>query len=530
MKQVFWGFIFSVIYFLVAGSNVFAQGEQADGMSGSRYTSMTFDGAWCWFSDPRAIYHEGDHQRTYATWINSYGDIEVGYYDHSTGNISTAVIEDNFQADDHNNPSLVIDSDGRLMIFYSEHATEKPIYMRKSVHPEDITGWEDRRSLDLNDAEKYQSYSDTYTYTNPQYLAQEDKLFMFWRGSDFKPNYAVSQDGGKTWSDGRILILPDRKYRDRRSYLKVSSNGEDRIHLAFTDGHPRREPTNSIYYMYYQGGAFYKADGTKIKEIGDEPVSPGETSRVYNAAPSKERAWIWDVTGDEDGNPVLVYAKFPDNKTHIYSYARWDGSNWQNYEMIDSGPWFPETPEGQDEPEPNYSGGVVMDHENPNTVYLSRQKQGVFEIEQWSTSTGGESWDHKVVTQNSEQDNVRPFAVRNAEEGNPLQFLWMKNTRYIHYTDYLSSIQMSTAPKSEESPLDATAVKTLMTRVADWQLENPIDHNKLNWHYGAFYAGVWSLYETTGANRYKNKIRNVGQVHDWQLMPDIYHADRITVA
>ena len=31
---------------------------------------------------------------------------------------------------------------------------------------------------------------------------------------------------------------------------------KSKIHIALTDGHPNKEAENSIYYMYYQKGAF----------------------------------------------------------------------------------------------------------------------------------------------------------------------------------------------------------------------------------------------------------------------------------
>src|SRR5699024_90171 len=407
--------------------------------SGTDYTSFTYDGAWCWFSDPRAVYNEGEHRRTYAGWISSSGDIEVGFYDHDTGKIKTEVIISDFPADDHNNPSILIKHDGKLLVFYSEHATEKPMYLRRSTNPEDISMWEPVEKLNLNNSKRYQGFSDTYTYTNPIYLKDEQKLYLFWRGSDFKPQYAFSEDWGKSWSRGEILILPDRTYRNRRPYLKVASNGKDEIHFAFSQGHPRREPDNSIYYMSYKDGAYWHADGTKIT---DTLSKPSEVDLVYDATNSP-RAWVWDVAVDQSGKPAIVYATFPDDTTHIYHYAKWNGSSWQNYKLVDSGLWFPDTPEGEQEPEPNYSGGISLDHENPNIVYLSRQRRGVFEIEKWVTRAGGKTWERNIVTSGSSFDNVRPVAVRNAEQGNSLQFLWMLNEEYIHYTDYNSVIKMN---------------------------------------------------------------------------------------
>lgn len=86
-----------------------------------KYQSFTENGAWCWFSDPRAIYFEGKYKRTYAGWIDSFGNVIIGYYDHSGREIKTVVLQDNFQIDDHNNPALLFAPDGRLMVFFTKH-------------------------------------------------------------------------------------------------------------------------------------------------------------------------------------------------------------------------------------------------------------------------------------------------------------------------------------------------------------------------------------------------------------------------
>jgi hypothetical protein len=50
-----------------------------------------------------------------------------------------------------------------------------------------------------------------------------------------------------------------------RPYIKyTSSYNKDnkflRIHMAFTDGHPRNELTNSIYYAYLENNHLYRGD------------------------------------------------------------------------------------------------------------------------------------------------------------------------------------------------------------------------------------------------------------------------------
>ena len=60
--------------------------------SSETYQSMTFNGSWCWFSDPRAVYYEGNHKRTYSGWIDNYGDVHIAFYDHETKEIQSTVV------------------------------------------------------------------------------------------------------------------------------------------------------------------------------------------------------------------------------------------------------------------------------------------------------------------------------------------------------------------------------------------------------------------------------------------------------
>ena len=504
--------------------------DNGSGMDAETFRSFTFDGAWCWFSDPRAVYHEGRHQRTYAGWMDRYGDVCIGAFDHVTGRIDTKVICDGLQRDDHDNPSILFDDTGRLLVFFNKHGGPNPLYCCRSVNPEDIGSWGPVKRLALNDTMRYRGMLNTYTYTNPVRLSAEDgRIYLFWRGMDNKPNYACSDDDGENWSMGKIFILPERTYENRRPYLKVFSNGRDIIHFAFTDGHPRREGQNSIYYMYYRDGGLYRANGQLIGKLGEE-ITPRMADCVYDAIPSEEKAWIWDVAEDESGNPVLAYAKFPDDENHVYCYATWDGRQWNNIELVNAGKWFPETQEGQTEREPNYSGGMNLDHENPNTVYLSVNRDSVFEIERWVTTNGGKSWKATQITRGSSKNNVRPFAIRGAAGDNPLQVLWMCNTRYVHYTDYQSSIQMDLAAGPVSGELNRESILGVLHRVADWQIMNPREPHPLDWHYGAFFTGLWALYKATGEESYKNEIWNLGQKYNWKLRNDIYHADRLTMA
>ena len=413
---------------------------------GESYLSFTEDGAWCWFSDPRAIYFNGKYRRTYAGWIDHIGNVMVGFYDHDRKTIETAIVHKGLEVDDHDNPGLFLDKRGKLWLTYSKHSGDC-IYLVKGKNPEDITTWNPTRILNLNDTVTNSGVSNTYTYTNLCQLADEQNtLYLFWRGADYKPNFSMSTDNGETWSQGKIFILPERLYKDRRPYVKIASNNKNVIHFAFTDGHPNAEASNSIYYAKYRNGYLHKANGKRIKAWTALPVEPRQTDVVYDATTTKEKAWIWDVAEDREGDPVIVYSRFPNDSTHLYYYALWDQGKWVNHKLLNSGRWFPHTPAGAVETERNYSGGIILDHQDPSTVYLSRTKNNKFEIEKWTTPDKGKHWKVIEITTNSNFDNVRPFVIRNHPMDGSPRLLWMNVKKYIHYTDYETAVKMDINP------------------------------------------------------------------------------------
>ena len=56
------------------------------------------------------------------------------------------------------------------------------------------------------------------------------------------------------WQDSAVIV----EGKEARPYIKyhheVVEDGQDRIHMAFTDGHPRDVPTNAIYYACLENG------------------------------------------------------------------------------------------------------------------------------------------------------------------------------------------------------------------------------------------------------------------------------------
>src|SRR5690606_8158258 len=77
------------------------------------------DAAWCWFSDPRAVYHKGERERIYYGYINSKGDVMISARNQTTGETETINLHPEIQIEDHNVPAILFLPDGKLLAFYT---------------------------------------------------------------------------------------------------------------------------------------------------------------------------------------------------------------------------------------------------------------------------------------------------------------------------------------------------------------------------------------------------------------------------
>ncbi len=384
---------------------------------------MSPDGAWTYFTEPRAVNHEGRHRRTYVGWIDSRGQIVVSSYDHRSRVRTRTVLQTRERVDDHNNPSLTVRPDGRLLVFYSTDR-RRHLVARLSRRPEDVRAWQRPRRVRTNVPGRH-----GYTYPNPVWLRDEPRpLFLFWRGGSFEPTFSTSV-GGTGWSPARRLVAGN----GQRPYLVFDSNRRDRIDIAFSDGNPN-ELRTSIYYTAYRDGRLERADGTRVARLRSLPVRPGDTDVVYAGGGSRPPAWAYDVGTGRDGKPVVLYGTFPSPTDHRYNYARWNGDRWVRREITPSGPTI-ESAKG----DAYYAGGLVLDSRDASVVYLSRQVAGVYQIERWVTDDGGATWRSTRVTGGG-VGNYRPVSVQGPSFGRHYDLFWMRG-RYTGWLDFGTSIR-----------------------------------------------------------------------------------------
>ena len=411
----------------------------AKAIPGEAYTEVTGDGGWCWFSGPRALRQDG---RTFTGWVTTDGSIQIGEVGVGAAPARIVTLHDQLQRDDHCNPAFLSLPDGRLAAFYTTHGTDD-LFLRTTEKPGDISAWTPTRRLGMLPGGKVSGYG--VTYANPVRLTDEtNRLYVFFRGVNWKPTVTISDDLGKTWTKPETYISRQSRTNANRPYARYWDDGKGRIDFLFTDGHPRNEVTNRVHFMRYEKGFFTKADGTRIGTLADLPIDPDKADVVYDGRSG--RGWIWDIAEDQSGHPVIAYTRLPGDtkadmgRDHQYWYARWDGKQWVDHEIAAGGKWFPHTAEGKVETEPHYSAGLSLDAADPATVYYAAPVKGVFEIFHARTTDGGATWKATALTENSRNDNVRPIVVRNHGGDSPT-VLWMNLRKYVHFTDYEVSIR-----------------------------------------------------------------------------------------
>ncbi|GJM29221.1 MAG: hypothetical protein DHS20C17_18560 [Cyclobacteriaceae bacterium] len=395
------------------------------------------DGAWCWFSDPRAVYHRGTKEQIYFGYINGSGDVCIGSKDLESEQLNQFVLHDTLEVDDHNVPSILVLPNGKLLAFYNEHNGN--VYLRKSANSEDISSWEGSRIV-ARETEHY-----NYCYSNPVQLKEENgRIYLIGRKvgptrsfDNWWQYMKYSDDEGQTWSDDIVLL--DNEGRKNPPYLKVATDHQSRIDFLFTDGHPKIGSDVSVYHMYYDEGVFFQTNGDTLAGMDQLPIPIASVNKLYDASETNIRAWIWDIALIS-GHPVITYSRYPTEDDHIYHYAYWQNGEWVDREVVNSGSWIASLRQGDVVREAHYSGGIVLDQQDQRHIYLAREISGKFEIEHRQLLPDSQ-WTTSLITARSTANNVRPYVVYNTPPEYAL-LLWMSGV-YRHYTEYETDIKIA---------------------------------------------------------------------------------------
>lgn len=393
-------------------------------------------GGWTWFNDPRAAY-SSTYNKHFIGSISQPGDIQVDSFDHATGTWTTTVLHALLEQDDHDNPALLVlqaggPNAGKILANYAVHGG--PLYSRVSTTAGDSTAWEAEVTIQTS---PLTSYSDL-----AQLSGESHRVYCFYRSDGPSDRYfRTSDDGGATWSSGTNLFSGDGS---GRPYLKIHSNGVDRIDFFCTNDQPDAS-TCSIYHFYMQlDGAdrkYYQSDGTLLGTDADLPFEVSvDLDPVYTASNS----WVWDfaVIG---GTPVGTFVAFPDADTTYAEYfqARFNGSTWDLDVVATGGDGVAGGPANHNfGGQASYTGGIAVDPDDANIVYVSRKISGVHQVQKWTHSGTFPSgtWSKVAdITSGATFPAARPYVVRGMGSLDDLRVLYWQG-QYTSYFDYRPTI------------------------------------------------------------------------------------------
>ena len=333
---------------------------------------ITPDGAWTWFNDARALII--GHDRLLVGHVTCAGHIAATLYDHRSGRRQVTLLSHPADAeiDDHNNPAFLALPDGRILAAYARHGTDRLMRWRYGTLSPDEGGidWSEERSLTVP---ADQCYSNLFNHAG--------NVVNISRCINWNPTLFVSGDMGQSWSTPQALIKTGTG--GTRPYARFASNGQDRIDILYTDGHPR-ETENSVYHAFFQGGRLYGTGGNPLSELPLKHDLGERGLKVLDgSAHPKGRLWILDVTSPKHNGQGLaciyqlrksaVAGKDWQGDRLWYFHARWDGRTWRSRLIAQAGrPLYWK--------ERDYAGGAALDPLDPLRLVISSNAADPFDF------------------------------------------------------------------------------------------------------------------------------------------------------
>lgn len=290
---------------------IYKEGLLDTAVRGGGAFGLSFRSLW----QPQAWYFSGTYKRTYWTWLDRNGSIKIAYYDHDTKETSRVIHvapASDYTIDwAHSGPSMAIDNNGFIHIFYGAH--NSPLKYRKSTNAEDVSSFSWPTDI-LSDA------------TYPQLVVTNDNtIYMLYRGVDRDMFIIKSTDGGTTWINNlKLFAYAVGGFHGVYPQKIVLGNETptQSLNLVCTPRPDSAQPAfEKLYFMKsLDGGVTWKkADGTTI-------TLPATVSTADKIEPNIECHPAY-LALNSLNQPYVAYA-LRTSTTKAYKFARWTGSSW----------------------------------------------------------------------------------------------------------------------------------------------------------------------------------------------------------
>lgn len=371
----------------------------------TRAASVVTGSAWSWYMDPRVL---ATSRATYFSSVNNTGDVQVTSVDHGTARLRHAVLQPEFEPDDHNAPSLTELEDGRVVAFWNAHGLV-PAHYRITLRSGDVTTFGPAMELTGSGLEE-----EGTTYTSIIQLRGEKRRYhLFTRRSSDDAWVMTTSEDLITWTPAVRLLahVDDESY----PYVKFAGNGWDTIHMVFSDTTARPGHRSSLHHMSFSKGVFRRSDGSAIRSLdavagtgraSPRPIEPGLATRIHAGYDGDGQARPYDIALDGQDPVVALTTGDTRSKSWTHRWMRRRGDAWTGSTLLRSAA----APEG-----------VTLQQSDPDRVLLVRAGR----LEEYRTTDGGASWTRRPVASGDDHRTpATPWSAPGAGSG-PVSAAWL---------------------------------------------------------------------------------------------------------
>lgn len=380
---------------------------------------------------PQGIYFNG---KTYLVFQGTDFSPYAASYNHKSKSWQkiTEIGKNPLTDDAHGTPSLLIDQNGYLHVFYGAHG--EVLKHSRSVNSEDASLW-----VEQPDA------APKATYPQP-ILMPNGTLYLFYRaGGHLDPwVYKISGNNGKSWSE-EIKILqgnPDDWYL----FAQKGKNGT--IHAVFywLDDLFTLESEGwryNIYYMFLDENGKWKSKQGDILNFPLSKKSADAYCLVFNSEIHNSHTNHARIAIDNKNNPYIIFnsGKGTGENSHTFKFAKWDNNSWKISDIAQTDCWW------------DGATLVVLPSSEIEAYITARGTAGLGEnaaldetdrggnIEKWISKNSGESWvKNQTIISKSDTGNVYnyPHLVENYHPDAKIIFAeWITDLSKFNAKTYL---------------------------------------------------------------------------------------------
>jgi hypothetical protein len=381
--------------------------------------------AWCWWTRPRATRID---DAVFVGGIESGGGIVAARLDLATGAVERARLAQ-FEDDDHNNPALVAVAGKPLLCFYSRHDAEEGLRYRRSTAALSVADWEPERIL---------TFGGSTTYAEVHVVGTD--LHLFTRVDEVRWGWRLSRDWGESWSAPRDLLSFDT---DQQVYMGSALLGDGHTLRIGVSGHPKEYEAKPLHDVWaclvdlasgevrtpggralgnLRAGNGLPLDYTALDLVQKTPVDRTVNLLDVSSGPVFEIAFVSKVKDDNSTR---------DAQYHVASLR--DGA-WRVETVAPAGRKFGYIDAGL------YVGGMAFpERAGDGRVYLTREQDGLWHLEEWQRGAGGR-WAGRDLVQPGPVRLTRPWPVTPPAPGLGVVALELERYADDSYYDTLSHL------------------------------------------------------------------------------------------